>query len=241
TLKYYQIENGSYTVLNNATEITNSCKLEQIKLIEEFNNIAYKLTASQKEEWEAKLKNCNNLEDLKALASQLEEVKQQIEDDQQIEDEPITVNTIKAKYYNGQKQTGTFYFKQNGKTIATKKVSRTKPGTYYTEDVNGVKGKLVVKVKGTSISSLKAGKKSFTIKVYKRAKANVTGYQLRFSLKSNMKKNRIKTISTKYTKVSNTFKKLKSTKYYVQVRTYKTISGKKYYSAWSKYTTVKVK
>lgn len=89
-----------------------------------------------------------------------------------------------------------------------------------------------VTVKKTVISSLKKGKRSFTVVAAKRT--GVTGYQLRYSTKSTMKSAKILTIGkTRYAN-KRTVKKLKAKKkYYVQVRSYKTVAGKKYYSAWS--------
>lgn len=102
------------------------------------------------------------------------------------------------------------------------------------------KKKLTLKVKGTTIKSLKPAKKAFTVTVNKRAKANVSGYQVRYSTKSSMKN--AKKVKISYSKASKKIKKLKKkTKYYVQVRTYKTVKGKKYYSSWSKTKKVKTK
>lgn len=68
---------------------------------------------------------------------------------------------------------------------------------------------------------------------------NISGYQIRYSTKSNMKSAR----TTRTTKLSKTLKKLKAKKkYYIQVRAYKTDSaGKKVYGAWSGKKKVKVK
>lgn len=124
----------------------------------------------------------------------------------------------------------------------------TKPGV-YTVKVTGIgdcAGTLVssfkISVKTTGISKLKAGRKSFSVKVYKRSGTNVTGYQVRYSRYSSMKNAKTATISKKYKSVSKTVKKLSAKKrYYVQVRAYKTISGKKYYSAWSRTKSVRTK
>lgn len=98
--------------------------------------------------------------------------------------------------------------------------------------------------KGTSISKLKAKKKSFSITL-KKQKVQTTGYQIRYSLKSNMKSSKTATIK-KNSITSHTIKKLKSKKkYYVQIRTYKNVKeGKKtvkYCSSWSKAKSIKVK
>lgn len=90
-----------------------------------------------------------------------------------------------------------------------------------------------------SISSLKAGKKKFTVK-WKKQKS-VTGYQVKYSQYRNMKKSR--TVTVKSSSVSSkTVSKLREKKnYYVQVRAYKKASGKTYYGTWSTARKVKTK
>ena len=86
-------------------------------------------------------------------------------------------------------------------------------------------------------------KRSFTAKWKKQTKANqkkFNGYQIRYSLKSNMS-------GAKYAKAaksskSKKIKKLKKkTRYYVQVRTYTVKNGKTFYSKWSAKKSVKTK
>lgn len=90
----------------------------------------------------------------------------------------------------------------------------------------------------TSISSLKAAKKAFTVKWKKKS---VTGYQIRYSLKSSMAGAKTITIGKQAT-ISKKVTKLKAKKkYYVQVRTFKKVSGKAYYSGWCAKKTVKTK
>lgn len=87
------------------------------------------------------------------------------------------------------------------------------------------------------IQKLRKGKKSFTVSYKKLTKA--TGYQVRYSLKSNMKS--AKTVNVKG-KTSITVRKLKSKKkYYVQVRAYNTVSGKTVYGSFSSKKSVTVK
>lgn len=94
--------------------------------------------------------------------------------------------------------------------------------------------------KGTAIKSLKAGKKSITVK-WKKQNKQVSGFQVRWSAKATMKGCKSKLVKGKG-KTSYKVTKLKSgKKYYVQVRSYKTVAGKKYYSEWSKAKKVKVK
>ena len=86
--------------------------------------------------------------------------------------------------------------------------------------------------KGTTITSVKKITKGFKV-TWKKSTTQVTGYQLRWSLKKSMANPTLKTITSNKT---TTFKKtgLKAGKtYYIQIRTYKTVDGKKYYSKWS--------
>ena len=87
--------------------------------------------------------------------------------------------------------------------------------------------------------TVKAGKKQATISWKKVNKA--TGYQIRYSLKKNMKSAKKITIKKAKT-VKQIIKKLKSKKiYYIQIRAYKKVGRKTYYSAWSGKKIVKVK
>lgn len=94
------------------------------------------------------------------------------------------------------------------------------------------------KVVNTAIKKVTGKKKAFVISW---AKKNYTGYQLRYSLKSSMKK--AKTISIgKPSTTSKKITKIKSKKkYYIQIRTYKKLNGKNYYSSWSKKKAIKTK
>ena len=99
-----------------------------------------------------------------------------------------------------------------------------------------------VVVKATKIKSLKGKKQKFYIKVQKKAKANASGYQVRYSRNSDMSESVTKTIGTKYNKVSKNIKtNARKRYYYVQVRTYKDSGGMRYYSSWSKIKKVWVK
>lgn len=81
----------------------------------------------------------------------------------------------------------------------------------------------------TTITSVKAQRKAFTVKWKK--KTGITGYQIQYSTNSKFKKGN-KSIKIKNAKtISKKITKLKAAKkYYVRIRTYK---GKKY-SSWSK-------
>ena len=101
-----------------------------------------------------------------------------------------------------------------------------------------------IKPKATSISSLKAGSKKFTVK-WKKQATQTTGYQVQYSASSKFSKAKTVTVG-KNTTVSKNISKLSGKKkYYVRVRTYKTvkINGKsiRIYSGWSKAKTVTTK
>ena len=86
----------------------------------------------------------------------------------------------------------------------------------------------------TTITSVKAQSKAFTVKWKK--KSGITGYQIQYSTNSKFKKGN-KSIKIKNAKtISKKITKLKAAKkYYVRIRTYK---GKKY-SPWSKVKSTK--
>ena len=101
-----------------------------------------------------------------------------------------------------------------------------------------------IKPKATSISSLKAGSKKFTVK-WKKQATQTTGYQVQYSASSKFSKAKTVTVG-KNTTVSKKISKLSGKKkYYVRFHTYKTvkINGKsiRIYSGWSKAKTVTTK
>lgn len=95
----------------------------------------------------------------------------------------------------------------------------------------------------SSISKLTAKKKAFKVK-WKKA-SSITGYEIQYSLKKNMKSSKkIKIKNSAST--SKTIKKLKAKKkYYVRIRTYKTVNingtNTTYYGKWSSKKTVTTK
>ena len=97
----------------------------------------------------------------------------------------------------------------------------------------------VVKLKSTKITSLKRGKRNFTVK-WKKISSGLTGYQIQYSKNKNFKKSKtiqIKSAKTVKKKVSG----IKKGSYYVRVRTVRKTKGKTYYSSWSGKKKVKVK
>ena len=95
------------------------------------------------------------------------------------------------------------------------------------------------KPKNTTSLKTKSRRKKTLVVSWKPSKS-VSGYQVQYSLKKNMKKPKTTTAGKKATEI--TFKNLRSNKnYYIRIRTYKTVNGKRYYSGWSKVKKVKVK
>lgn len=101
-------------------------------------------------------------------------------------------------------------------------------GIYYPCNI------LAASMPTTTITSVKAQSKAFTVKWKK--KSDITGYQIQYSTNSKFKKGN-KSIKIKNAKtISKKITKLKAAKkYYVRIRTYK---GKKY-SKWSKVKSIK--
>ena len=161
----------------------------------------------------------------------------------------LTYSKISNKSYTGKQIKPSLTVKYNGKTLTK--------GTSYTVSygTNKATGKATVKITGkgnytgsvtktfyivpkkVSTPTLKAGKKSITVK-YKKV-TGASGYQIAYQ-KSGSKSWTYTTVSSK--SASKTLTKLTSKKNYkVKVRAYKTVSGKKYYGTYSATKTVKVK
>lgn len=110
---------------------------------------------------------------------------------------------------------------------------------------NGYSGSVTVTYqiipKGTTISSLSAVSKGFTVK-WKKQSTQTSGYQIQIATNSGFSKGvKTYTVSGSSTVSKKITKLLSKKKYYVRIRTYKTVSGKNYYSSWSasKYVTTK--
>lgn len=93
-----------------------------------------------------------------------------------------------------------------------------------------------IKPKATSLTSVSAGKKSFTAK-WKKQSTQTSGYQISYATNSDFTSAKTVTISKNST-LSKTVSKLSAKKtYYVRVRTYKSVKvngkTKKIYSNWS--------
>jgi hypothetical protein len=163
----------------------------------------------------------------------------------------VTISGKKKYNYTGKRVVPSLTVKSGDKTLKEGTdyilggISNINPGTAYAY-VKGV-GKysgtafvpFTIRPAKTSIVSLTGKKKAFQIKVKKLSKSKVTGYQVKYSRRSDMEESVVKTIGTKYSKVSKKIKvNARNQLYYVQVRTYKKINGKKYYSTWSDISTV---
>ena len=90
-----------------------------------------------------------------------------------------------------------------------------------------------------TIAKITSQKKGFAVKWTKDT--NVTGYQIQYDVKSDLK-----SAKSAYVKSNSTYKKtisgLKAKKtYYVRVRSYKTVGGVKYYGSWSAVKSIKTK
>lgn len=108
----------------------------------------------------------------------------------------------------------------------------TKPANNATENTT-VKKPVAVKIRRVT-----SGRK--IARLYWKKQSQINGYQLRYSLKKNMKKASVKNVSSK--KTSFVIKKLKTKKtYYVQLRSYKQVKGQKIYGTWSTKSKIKVK
>lgn len=164
----------------------------------------------------------------------------------------------KSLIYNGKVRRPKLKVIVNGWELETSDYTVTWPagskdvGTYKLKVVlqNGYSGEKSVSYRiiprGTSVKSVKAGKKYFTVKWKKQSRkmsvSRITGYRIQYAQDKNFT-NGVKTVSVK--KYSRTSKKIKGLKrhrkYYVRVRTYLVTGGKEYRSEWSSYTTVTTK
>lgn len=148
--------------------------------------------------------------------------------------------------YRGSKKIATI---KSGSTITyTDKATKTN-GTKYTYKVvpYAATGDGTSKTKTTYYLSRPAISKvtSTTAKkatVTWKKNAKTSGYQLRYSLKSDFKTGTKMVTVTSASTLKKVLSSLTSKKtYYVQLRSYKTVSGTKYYSAWSASKSIKIK
>lgn len=123
----------------------------------------------------------------------------------------------------------------NNKNVGKASVKVTLRGNYTGSSTM----KFKILPKGTKLSSLKAGTKSFTAR-WKKQPKQTSGYQLRYSTtRSGSGKTKLISGSSS---ISKTVKGLSGgKKYYVRVRTYKTVNGVRYFSGWSSVKAVTAK
>ena len=151
---------------------------------------------------------------------------------------------IVAKNDKGEKITSKDYtvkYAAGCKNVGTYTVKVTFKGDYKGTFTKTFK----INPKGTSLSKVKAARKSFSA-TWKKQSKQTSGYQLQYSTNKKFAKSVKTTTITKTSTVKKTVKKLSAKKtYYVRVRTYKNVKvGKKTvkrYSGWSKVKSVKVK
>lgn len=151
---------------------------------------------------------------------------------------------VVAKNNKGEKITSKDYtvkYAAGCKNVGTYTVKVTFKGDYkgtFTKTFN-------INPKGTSLSKVKAARKSFSA-TWKKQSKQTSGYQLQYSTNKKFAKSVKTSTISKNTTVKKTVKKLSAKKtYYVRVRTYKTVKvGKKsvkIYSGWSAAKKVKTK
>ena len=155
----------------------------------------------------------------------------------------VTVVNYKGKkLVKGKDFTVTYKNAKTNKVATPKNVGKYKAVVKFKGEYKGTVTKTFkINPKATVIKKLtKPGKKQIKVTWQKRT-VQVTGYQIRYSTKKNMKNATTVTVKS-YKTTAKTIKKLKSKKtYYVQVRTYKTVNKTKYYSAWSKKKSITTK
>lgn len=143
----------------------------------------------------------------------------------------VTVKLDGAALKAGTDYTVSCSDKAVGKATATVKGKGNYTGT--------VKKAFKINPKKVAGLKLQAGKKQLTVKWNKAA--DVSGYQLQYSLKADFKGAKTVTVNKAAT-VKKAIRNLKSGKtYYVRIRCYKAVKGTKYWSAWSKAVKKKAK
>lgn len=167
---------------------------------------------------------------------------------------PKTVTLSATSYtYDGKVKKPTLkVVGSNGKTISSANYTvsyasgRNNVGKYsvkvtFKGNYSGTKTLyFTINSKGTSISSVSAKSKGFTVK-WKKQATQTTGYQIQYSTSSKFTNAKTVTVGKNST-TSKTISKLSAKKkYYIRIRTYKTVGKAKYYSAWSKAKTVTTK
>ncbi|MBR5315318.1 MAG: leucine-rich repeat protein, partial [Firmicutes bacterium] len=110
---------------------------------------------------------------------------------------------VKVTYASGRKNVGTYKVTIKGQGNYTGTITKS----------------FTITPKGTTLSSVKKGSKSFTAK-WKKQSSQTTGYEIRYSTSSSMKKATIKKVKSNKTTSLKVSKLGKKKTYYVQIRTY---------------------
>ena len=160
-----------------------------------------------------------------------------------------TISVYKTVYtYNGRVQKPAVSVRYRGKKLSVNKdytlvysKGRKNPGV-YTVAVKGkgsysgtVKKTFRINPVGTKLASMQSPSGGTTLKLtWKRPSRAVSGYQIRYSTRSDFKGAKLQTISGA-TRLTTTLRSLKpATRYYLQIRSfYRYVKGKYVYSAWS--------
>jgi hypothetical protein len=156
-----------------------------------------------------------------------------------------TVSGIADKTYTGNAITQSITVKLGEKTLKNgtdykvtyKNNKSVGKATITVTGINAYSGTISktfkINPKGTSLSSITAKSKGFTVK-WKKQATQTTGYELQYATDSKFTKNKKTVTVSKNSTVSKTISKLTGKKkYYVRIRTYKVVNGTKYYSSWS--------
>ncbi|MBR1761995.1 MAG: fibronectin type III domain-containing protein [Eubacterium sp.] len=164
-----------------------------------------------------------------------------------------TVSQIKDKTYTGKALTQSLTVKLGSKTLKNgtdykvtyKNNKNVGKATVTITGINAYSGTISktfkINPKGTTLSKVTAGSKSFTA-TWKKQATQTTGYEIQYATDSKFTKGKKTVTVSKNGTVKTTVKKLTAKKkYYVRIRTYKTVSKTKYYSAWSSSKTVTTK
>ena len=160
-----------------------------------------------------------------------------------------TISVYKTVYtYNGRVQKPAVSVRYRGKKLSVNKdytlvysKGRKNPGV-YTVAVKGkgsysgtVKKTFRINPVGTKLASMQSPSGGTTLKLtWKRPSRAVSGYQIRYSTRSDFKGAKLQTISGA-TRLTTTLRSLKpATRYYLQIRSfYRYAKGKYVYSGWS--------
>lgn len=166
--------------------------------------------------------------------------------------EKITLSTTSYTYNGSEKKPSVTISDSSGNKVNTSYYSVTRPSTAKNVGKYTVKATLKPPYSGTksasfkilptptSISSVTAGSKSFTLKWTKKT-TQVTGYQFQYSASSQFTSSKYITITNNSTVSKTASTNYSNKKYYVRIRTYKTVGGTKYYSSWSSIKSVTTK